>query len=543
MAGSLTRFAAGRKMAIHMPKPSGGTTDAYVFREPGDDSQSLPAWDSVMVTSLIDAAPYEAFAAIDQWAAQVTAVSTKLAAAAPPPAEASALCRRFQDAQQFVEKWMLMREAVPAGSEHITAENHLMALFLKTFKDAEHVYLNKTVYTVSAEQFIEAPVKLLDFLTQLVPLTGMERYFVARPQAVQRVADVIHDTFVVNNSMLRVDHTRVLYGNCTAQLSKSGIDLLSTKAVSGSVQAPLVPRAYVMADLVLEEHKNVVWDPTLFIPQELMPFVAAMMMPNFLRQTDLRPVLLLATWPAGDSGFVHPLLWAVHVFCELSIATVLPTEEQFNVHRPYVFYVDAVARVLVAEDLVNMKTALGMGMVVVLAAGATPPPLLLMDCEEYLRLNIVHVHAQQSFSAFAAQTEVMTRLLPASHAARMREPERNQRLLGFLNTPALLKFRLGYRGARKSTVGLLVEMLQVEMGLVLKVGATASMSAVTAVFDKYQEARYVGDSTWLACGFYDVVQATQVYRSHFGFVRMLHDVHYNADSGLFVNLAVSAPCE
>jgi hypothetical protein len=493
-----------------------------------------PVWDTSAALEALDAMPHAAILALDDWASRVTHVAEDMVGV--PVIGDSAVFLRFTQALEFCKHWSVHRESMPSTTH--AAENSVIDAFFKMFVLKGWAYSNGCIYTVNVDQFVEDPRPIANVVQDIIVFMSedVKLYFEGHAALLKRLCATLTDTFVKDRKTLAIHQSRILFANCTAELGSGGIHLMATKPVLDCREQPVVPRAHVLADLKLEEHKDIIWDSEPFVDSVLMPFVGAMLLPPHIRQVDLRPTVLLAT-----GAHPHPLVWALQTFCDLSITTDISTDEDgaISSNDPFVLYMDRRIASLTQEDIVSIRKAMSRNMVVVVHAASETPEALCTESAEYVRMCTVHVHVADPFDNFKNQCDAMVHLLPASQAARLREPVKNQRLLTFLNTPELLRYRLMHKSTRKVAVVLLTEMLQSEMGLEMRTSATTVLASVVGAFEVYQKRRYPDDAAQISCCAEDIIQATQLYKTYFGYVRVVKDVVFAPETLTFVHLHVN----
>jgi hypothetical protein len=492
-------------------------------------------WDTATALEVLDAMPEAAVLALDDWALRVQRAAEGMVGV--PDIGDSAVFLRFTQALEFCKHWSMHRDYMPSTTH--AAENAVIDSFFKMFVLKGWAYSNACIYTVNDAQYVEDSRPIADVVQAIISLMSddVKLYFDGKGALLKRLCATLIHTFVKDRKTLVIHQSRILFANCTAELGSGGIHLMATKPVLDCREQPVVPRAHVLAELKLEEHKDIIWDSEPFVAAVLMPFMGAMLLPPHIRQVDLRPTVLLAT-----GAHTHPLVWAVQTFCDLAITTDTSSTDEgqaASCNDPFVLYLDRRATPLSEEDIVKISKAMSRNMLVIVHAGISTPEALCTESAEYVRLCTVHVHAAESFDNFKIQCDAMVHLLPASQAARLREPVKNQRLLTFLNTPELLRYRLVHKGTRKVAVVLLTEMLQSEMGLEMRTAATAGLASVVGAFEVYQRWRYPDDAAQISCCADDIMQASQLYKTYFGYVRVVKDVVFAPETLTFVHLHVN----
>jgi len=488
------------------------------------------AFDEEAARRVVDSIPTGAVRQLDEWAKLAVAMTMPV-----QPQQGILLQRRFADAVLFANKWLALRDPttecvlVPDGST--SPETMLLERFFEQLTNEGWLYRDRQLYSQH-----RGAVSMCSGLE--VALTGMlhamsgvvQEHFQKMPASVRRVAELIHDTFLKENRSLQVDSTRIMFENHTAQLSARGIDVIPTPLIH--VERPLVPRACIRARLNVSDHVDTSWTNPDFIHPSLLSFVGALFRPSFLRRDDSRSLLLLATCP---ETVMHPLLFMLRTFCDMSITTKLPDDVSGSaMTQPYIFLMEAQYFPLTDEKMTAIQTALSRDMVVVVHA-SVPPPMFFLECHEYLRLCTVHVHAEMSLTGEAVE-DVIMHLLPASQAAYNRELLPKKRQLSFCQDPSLYPFRLDGRGGALS---LLLEMLQCQLGILLRSGGSVTFAEVEEAYAAYVALRKPGIAPE-PVNIADVVQAARVFRDMFGYRQDLPIVVYTHDRQTFHHMSACA---
>lgn len=526
------RFTAVESGPVDAPMDSVGDEATPVPVQP----DACPISRAASATALLDDFPLDALSAVDAWCSRAREAETVPSAGYP------VLARRVEDAREFACAWAVLKSklgfltAVREGGCDPSVETQLVDAFYDKLAVAGWLYCNRTVFVADfITGYVSAQSSLDDSLRHLLVAASRpaQDHFAKLPHAVGRVSDIIHEALVRSDRCLKFDSSRMMFENCTAQLSAAGIDTFHTPEVV--TDRPVLPRSHIPARLDMADSRTPPWPGAGFLDASLLPLLGALMHPSHLRQVDIRPVFILATCPKDA---IHPVVWAAHTFCNHAVTTGLHSvDSDFapRVHEPYILYIDAAAQPLTLEHVLQIKAALSKRMSVIVRSSSVPA-ILLLESEEYLRLCAVHVQVPSSPSDAVLQ-QAMVHLLPAAVGAYRREPPAAKRLLTFLDSREVVPRRVNSPGSRKSAVLLFVEMLQGDMGIQFRPGGTLSLAQCQEAFDVYQAMRYPSDEAALSCVPHDVLAAVQAFREYFGYVRDVKDVVFLPDTSVFTNLS------
>ena len=444
---------------------------------------------------------------LDDWAARITSCPPL---AAPVPLDAFALERRLEEATVFARAWQALRTSAPTD---ISQEHTLLEAYFEEAARMNWLYMDQGVYTQTASGGIRREGNLLDILAGFSCSRQLE--------ALARVGELVHETYVKEHRCLQVDHTRIQFQNATAMVTAAGWSIVPTPALAP--ERPIVPRAYVRTVIDVAEHEHASWQNSEFLDVQLHVFVGAMLRPGFIRCDDIRPVLLLATSP---TDVIHPLVILAREFCDLSVVTCLPKARGSG--QPWVLLVEALFFPVTEGKMADIHTALSWGMVVIVHTTAVPP---VFYAPQHAFARLVTVHVPWAATPFPnAINNARHHILPATQASYQREDVASRRHLSFLATPGLLRYRLP-AGCPSE---LLVEMLQCSMGVQHRRGKQAAHVELAAAYAAYAVARGVEAAAALAVD--TVMEAVQLHRDLYGHLLALPIVTYAVETATYFNL-------